>query len=343
MKTMGLSELVAMDALLAELEARHLGPLWRLYERIVKREPEKVEPSHLWRWSTLDPLITQAMTAVNGADADHRVLLLMHPAFAGAIATTTNLLVGLQCVLPGERTVPHRHTAAAVRYVMESEGARTFVDGKACVMRSGDLIVTPNWTWHAHENDTTDRAVWLDMLDAPLTGLLAATFGARGAPAVYPESLATLDDAAFAQGGLSPVSSYETPPYTPRVHWRSDDVLAALTHAPPQSDGSRLVRYTNPVSGGAITATLDVFALELRGNQATEPRRSSDTSLCVVMEGEGASSVGDAVHAWRTHDVFTLPQWTTYTHTACTDVARLLVVSDREAYRRLGLWREERF
>lgn len=331
-----------MDALLEAMRVQHLAPLWRVYETIVLREPTGVAPSRLWSWNELSDPLTQAMSAVTGDDADHRVLLLTEPALGGRIATTSNLLAGVQCVLPGESTVPHRHTASAVRCVLESAGAVTLVDGKTCVMRPGDVVLTPNWTWHSHGNETNERAVWVDMLDVPLMGLLAATFGARGAPSVYPETIATVSDSAFAQGGLAPVSEAQTTPYSPKVHWRREEVVAALDRAPEHIDGGRLIRFTHPLNGGAVLETLDLYALQLRAGERTRPFRTSASALCVVLEGEGESIIGGATHRWRRNDVFTAPTWSTRSHRALSEVARLLFVTDREMYRRLGLLREER-
>ena len=35
-------------------------------------------------------------------------------------------------------------------------------------MEEGDLILTPNWTWHDHINESEEPIIWLDGLDVPL-------------------------------------------------------------------------------------------------------------------------------------------------------------------------------
>jgi gentisate 1,2-dioxygenase len=37
-------------------------------------------------------------------------------------------------------------------------------------------LITPNWTWHDHANDTDAPMIWLDGLDTPLVRLLEAGF-----------------------------------------------------------------------------------------------------------------------------------------------------------------------
>ena len=43
-------------------------------------------------------------------------------------------------------------------------------------MYPGDLVLTPNWCWHDHANDTDAPMMWLDGLDTPLVRMLEAGF-----------------------------------------------------------------------------------------------------------------------------------------------------------------------
>jgi gentisate 1,2-dioxygenase len=245
-------------------------------------------------------------------------------------------------VNPGERTSPHRHTPAAVRVVLEGAGGATFVDGLRCDMHPNDFIVTPNWTWHCHDNDSQERAVWIDILDVPMVMALNNIFGDMGQAPEYPVNLSTLPDSLFATGGLLPVSDRQAMPHTTRFRYPWADVEALFDHLPPAADGSRTVRYANPVDGGPVTPTLDASVLEVAAERATRPFRSSAGTLAVVLEGAGESSVGAVTHRWQKHDVFTLPEWAWVSHKASGAPARLLLVTDREVRRRLGLLREER-
>ena len=159
-----------MDTLLQDMQANDLAPLWQMYEKLVMDEPSRAEPSVMWKWTDMLPMIEKAGEVVQGKAADHRVLMLQNPHLDGRMATTSNIIAAYQCVNPGEKTSPHRHTPAATRVILEGAGGGTFVDGKRCDMFDGDLIITPNWTWHNHENDSGSRAIWLDVLDLPLVG-----------------------------------------------------------------------------------------------------------------------------------------------------------------------------
>lgn len=318
-------------------------PLWEIYEKVVTHEPSMAVPSHIWKWRDMSGAIEIASRAVTGHDADHRVFVLKNPAVTTRVTTSNNILGAVQCVLPGEKTTPHRHTPAACRIVLESRGAQTFVDGVACPMYDGDFVVTPNWTWHCHGNPTDARAVWVDLLDVPFVLTMNAMFGEIGLTGTYPDTLATaLPAEVFTSGGLMPVTDFAPVPYTPRLRYAWGDVLRMLAATEPAGDGSRTIRYTNPLDGGPVIPTMDATALEIRGEKTTQPVRNSASGICVVVEGAGETRVGDKIHQWEARDIFTIPEWNWVSHTASTPTARLMFLSDREIRRKLGLFREER-
>ena len=43
-------------------------------------------------------------------------------------------------------------------------------------MEQGDLILTPNWNWHDHNNQGDAPMVWFDGLDLPLLTTLESIF-----------------------------------------------------------------------------------------------------------------------------------------------------------------------
>ena len=44
------------------------------------------------------------------------------------------------------------------------------------LMEPGDLVLTPNWTWHDHFNPGKNNIVWLDVLDSHLNNYLDTSF-----------------------------------------------------------------------------------------------------------------------------------------------------------------------
>jgi gentisate 1,2-dioxygenase len=63
--------------------------------------------------------------------------------------------------------------------------------------------------------------------------------------------------------------------------------------------------------------------------------------VCLVVDGEGVSQVGDETIEWRQHDVFTVPRWNWVSHEAAGDGAHLFMFTDREVMRLLHFLREE--
>ena len=69
--------------------------------------------------------------------------------------------------MPNEVAPAHRHTAFAMRFIIEGHGGFTAVNGQRIDMDRGDFILTPSWTWHDHGKDGSGPMIWLDALDVP--------------------------------------------------------------------------------------------------------------------------------------------------------------------------------
>jgi gentisate 1,2-dioxygenase len=85
--------------------------------------------------------------------------------------------------------------------------------------------------------------------------------------------------------------------------------------------------------------TLDLFLKRIE--QRTTPLRATYNAVCLVVSGEGRSTVGDQSFEWSQHDVFSVPHWTWASHEARGGSADLFVVTDRAIFERLELLREE--
>lgn len=320
------------------LAAAQLQPLWDRYMRLLTREPAPIDSPMQWAWEALQPLIERAVNEVGMADAERRVLLLSHPAFAPHPYTTTNLSAGIQILMPGEHADSHRHTAAALRFMLQGEGAVTWVDGKRCEMAEGDLILTPAWCWHEHHNEGQQRVVWFDGLDLPLAAHLRALFLEFGKPGQVPQQL---DDAVARAGAVPDTVDAAFQRYSPRYRYAGADIDAALSSLPAAADGSRELRYVNPVTGGAVMPTLDCYALRLKAGAQTRAMRSTSNAIAVVVRGSGRSRVGDQDIAWQQHDVFTLPHWHWVSHCAHEPDSQLFLMTDRVLLDAMGYLRTE--
>ena len=96
---------------------------------------------------------------------------------------TVRSIAAFTVLEPGDKAVPHRHTAAAIRFSTRAEGAFTIVNGRRCAMREGDLVLTPPMCWHGHINASGRRTIWFDAANMPAICALDASFfepGSRG-------------------------------------------------------------------------------------------------------------------------------------------------------------------
>ena len=154
-----------------------LAPLWERLHTLVTRAPATPVQPAIWHYDDqVRPHLMQAGSLITAKEAERRVLILENPGMQGQTCITHSLFAGLQLILPGEVAPAHRHSQSALRFIIEGSGAYTAVEGERTVMRPGDFVLTPSWTWHDHGNDTDQPMVWLDGLDIPIVRLLDAGF-----------------------------------------------------------------------------------------------------------------------------------------------------------------------
>lgn len=330
--------------LIAALEAAHYHPLWDRYKRITPVVPAARDTPMLWRWSDFERFAARAAVEVPIEDVERRAIIMVNPAFGGATATTANLLSAFTVLNPGDRAVPHRHTASAIRFATRSEGAFTIVNGRRCAMREGDLVLTPPMCWHGHINQSDRATTWFDAANMPLVCGLDASFfepGSREATAFW--EVDEGNERLWSGAGLSAAQVVDSMAagHSPKYHYPGSVTRAMLAAMPAQADGSRTLRYTNPADGGPVMPSLDCFAKRVARGAATRPFRATWNAICLVVSGAGRSTVGERTFEWQQHDVFTIPHWSWASHCAAGGDADLFMVTDRSVYEHLGLLREE--
>jgi gentisate 1,2-dioxygenase len=186
-------------------------------------------------------------------------------------------------------------------------------------MNEGDLVLTPPMCWHGHINEGSRRTVWFDAANMPAICSLDASFFEPG----------TRQDERFWEVGDEGASEYR---------FAGEEMRRRLAEASPGPDGAQTVRYTR--HNGSVMPTLDLFRKRI--TRKTKPQRSTCNAVCLVVSGEGRSTIGEQTFAWSQHDVFTVPHWNWASHEATGGgAADLFLVTDRAIYERLDLLREE--
>jgi gentisate 1,2-dioxygenase len=333
-----------LKALYQRLAAKNTAPLWEVLGEIVTPQPRAGCVPAMWRYDEVRALLMDAGRLISAQEAERRVLVLENPSLRGQSQITPTLYAGVQLVMPGETAPTHRHSASALRFVLESgDGAYTAVDGERTTMHAGDFILTPSWTYHDHGNPGDQPAIWLDGLDIPMVNLFSASFAEHHPddvqPVMRPEGDAlsrygtALMPVDFTPERRSPMLSY---PYE-----RSRETLARLHRNGPVHPAHGVkMQYVNPATGGYPMPTIAAFLQLLPKGFETASYRSTDATVFCAAEGHGTSRVGDQTCTWGPRDVFVVPSWAPVRH-AAQDEAVLFSFSDRPAQKALGLWREE--
>lgn len=325
--------------LIKSLEAAHYHPLWDRYQRITPMTPRAKDAPMLWRWRDFEPFTARAAKEVPIEDVERRAIIMVNPAFGGETVTTGNLIAAFTVLEPGDRAVPHRHTASAIRFSTRADGAVTIVNGRRCDMRTSDLVLTPAMCWHGHMNESDHRTVWFDAANMPLICGMDASFfepGSRDAGEFW--KVDEGDERLYAAAGLAPASGAAKTSHSPKYRYAGEDMQRMLGALAPGADGSVTARYINPVSGGAVMPSLDCYRKRISGE--TKNRRATYNQICLVVSGEGKSVIGDKAFEWSQHDVFTIPHWTWAQHQAGKG-ADLFLVTDRSLYEAMDLVRVE--
>lgn len=307
----------------ARLETLDLEGHWRLHGGSAG-EPRPLAPAHLWRWADVRAVLCEAgeIRAIDGG-AGRRTVRLCTPGLAQKWTTPT-IHASVQLVKPGEIAPAHRHTLGALRFVIEGAGGYTTVDGDKLAMEPGDLILTPQWSWHDHGHDGDQPMIWIDGHDFPFSNYLNGIFF---------ENFPQKQQPVVSQGGASH-------PYV----FRGSESLARLrslgTGAADPCWGTTLV-YTDPRTGASTLPTMTCRLSRLESGTSTLRSRRTANVIYHVVSGSGSTRAGDRELHWGPGDLFVVPSWTWQQHRVAGTDAILFSMSDEPILSSYGLLRVE--
>jgi gentisate 1,2-dioxygenase len=285
----------SVDQFVANLRAAGLDAPWTRPGPLIPPKATAVQSRH-WRWAEIEPLVHQGPEFMKpGRGAERRILRLDNPGVPERTATHT-ISVAVQYLLPGEVAPAHRHTPNAVRFMLHGEGAFTTVEGDKCVMRRGDLVVTPTMTWHDHGNEGAEPVVWTDGLDSPVVR--------------YLENL-HMDPY---EGEQQPVR--EGPPSRSVYYRWADSYAELLKRAAGEADpfDDVLMEYRDPKTGRSVVPTLGCYLQMLRPGVRTRAHRESSSAVYHVVSGRGRTIVDGATFDWVEGDFFAIPPRAVHEH-----------------------------
>lgn len=303
----------SLDRLLTDASAKATAPLWTAMRAMVPPSPAPKAIPHVWQWSELRPLLARAGTLISADVAERRVLMLVNPAMKAPFTSDT-LFAGLQMILPGETAPAHRHTAFALRFIIEGSRGFTAVGGEKLMMERGDMILTPSWQFHDHGHEGDGEMIWLDGLDLPVWQLVPANFAEQYSEPRFPSQPSS---------GVSPM----------KFPW--SEIVALLDQG---SQSFAAVDYNLRGGGHPVSRTIGASAERIDAGTKSPERRETTSAVYHVVEGAGATRVGSKQLDWARGDTFVIPSWMPYVH-AATENAYLFRFDDRPLVEALGAYR----
>ncbi|HET9092478.1 MAG TPA: cupin domain-containing protein [Acidimicrobiales bacterium] len=340
------TEAEELDVFYKKVAAAELQPLWTQGRSLQPYEPAPATRVHRWSGESVRQLAAESGRLI-GLDrgGDRRVLSLANPGLGGRPYATSTLWGAVQYLGPHESAPAHRHSQAALRFVLEGSGTWTTVNGDACDMAPGDLVLTPALTWHDHTNGGDEPMLWFDGLDMPLVNFLDAQFFELYPQNLQPVAGHNLSAAAFGAEGAGLADAARPPSdeeaFSPLFvyRWeRTDRELARRLAA--SGSGVAELDFVSPATGRAVLATLGCHMVRLAPGAASAPTRKVGSSVYVVWSGSGRSVIGGTELTWRAGDFFCSPSWAYVEHHA-EEPSDIFELSDRPALEALHLFRQE--
>ncbi len=350
------------ESLSRDAAALNLMEFWEERADLELLQPRRGAEPCLWRWSDIEPRLYEAAVIVPLEEAERRALLFSNPGLAPRPFMTNTVFGAYSLYNPGEHAPVHRHTPSASRMLLEGEGAYTTVEGEKCTMHRGDLILTPNGTWHDHGNDGGAPIIWMDVLDLPLVEALnstvfefdyAETDQQSNTGEEMPRTTQSIrhphdhSQNLYGGGGLKPVfvdHERGITPHSPMFVYRAENTREQLDRL-RDYDGSPydgiIVEFCDPATGASVMPTLSYTAQLLRPGEHTRSHRHTANAIYCVIEGEGHTEVDGKRLEWTRNDAFCVPAWMWHEHVNGDSDAVLYSVTDAPTLKKLGLYRED--
>jgi gentisate 1,2-dioxygenase len=319
--------------------------------------------AHHWRWREMAPYLDRIAEIARNSDvspiefAERQQFLLTNPGLGGRLQVTSTMRCAVSIYNPGDVAPVHIHTPNASRTILSENGGYTTIEGERCRAARGDLILTPNGTWHDHGNDGADPVVWIDVLDFPLMEFLdcvwldeefpGETEGNARAQAMRQDG--DYSRRLYGQGGLVPgFASYRRGfgrGTSPMFHYRGEDVRAALDGLRDETGDpyeAITLQFVNPATGESVFPTLDYRAMLLRPGEETRFKRETAGTLYQVIEGSGVTELAGRRIEWAENDIFVVPgfAWRRHLNRGDGD-AVLYAVSDMPLLQKIGQYRAQ--
>jgi gentisate 1,2-dioxygenase len=319
--------------------------------------------AHRWRWRDIHPYLRKISDIARAADVkplertDRQGILLTNPGLGGRLQVTNTIRCAIAVYNHGDIAPAHVHSPNASRTILSDKGGYTNVEGERCECRRGDIVFTPNGTWHDHGNDDADPMIWIDMLDWPLLEYLDCVWvdqnyvdpghsNAKSQPVLHKDGHSMR---MYGHGGMKPAFASNQRGWgqmsTPMFHYKGVEIREALDKLKKEEgcpyEGIKM-QFVNPLTGGPIFTTLDYHAQLIRAGEELQWKRETCSTFIAVMEGQGFSEIGGQRFDWEKNDILAVPNylWRRHVNTGTSD-AVLYTTTEAALLRNIGQYRAQ--
>lgn len=354
----------ALSEMYDSISAKSMFPFWATTDDVTNDEVRQLMATkhavpHLWTYKDdIEPLLRMSADLISMDDSERRSLVLINPGLAPKRATVSTMYTAYRLNDPNEIMPPHKHSPSAIRFGLTGSGNFTGVAGENVTFGPGDMVLTPNDTWHNHGTMGDEEAVNLSVLDLPLVENLNAihfdhnysevqngeVIPLKQQTAVYPTDYSR---AIYGTGGMTPrwVDHYRGGGLSSPMYVYRWDAMMELFHRFKDEEGdpyeALMVEYTDPTRGEPVFKTITFFAQMLRPGQKTLPLRQTASLLVAPFKGTGYSIVDGQRFDWNEFDTLAVPggAWCEHHNGSDTEPVYLFVASDEPTLKKLSLFK----
>ena len=260
-----------------------------------------------------------------------RRVAIVHPGLANTGGLYPAVSVSLNVLLPGERTVPHRHNSSVVNFGIRGRG-KAIIGGREIEWGQYDTFNTPPWAIHQHVNDSDEVQVRLSYSNSGLLDLLGVHIYEEAGeldpnqPLGDPNAEREMSDRGevIGEDGAA-LLTYEQlispdPPYQQALYWPWQELkprLDRLKALGQEYKGRRLFLMYDRMTGRTQGTTSTFFAtITMRPAGIVDvPHRHTSAAVNYIFQGRGWSKVGGEHYEWGAGDLMlTAPGWMIHGH-----------------------------
>lgn len=309
--------------------------------------PEPLTQTHKWEYKKTRARLYELSEMLTPDQADRVNVQFENPGLKSYFpaATTQTMRGGIQLLKPGQIAPTHKHSANAFRFILESDSSETFtiVDGTKIPMMKGDLILTPNWTWHDHRNTGKNDTIWFDGLDLIFSYWIGAIFySSMGGKNQEIERDVTANEALHGRGLNAPNLKGTN---SRLLYYRFEHVKKAMeSMASERVDKNAFhLDYIDPKTGREPIPTMNLGMRYIRPEEKGPTIRRTENLIAICFDGSGEivfPNEGKKISI-EPYDVVTIGSWKEYYFNNIGDKPMyVFTFSDAPIFKNAGQFRE---